>query len=224
MRVEDVMTRDVRTVTPETKLKEVALLLADHGIGGVPVVDTEGALLGVVSKADIMVKERAELPEQGIWGKLRGRNGDDATTAKVTAHTAGDAMTSPALTVGPEVPVSVIAERMASEGVGRLPVVQRGRIVGIVTCHDLVRLFARSDAELAREIREDTLADLTWPEAIVVEVKDGEVRLRGQADSVMHAETLPVRVRHVVGVVSVDSELAAWDSPSEKQVKITARV
>jgi predicted transcriptional regulator len=142
----------------------------------------------------------------------------------VIAHTAGDAMTAPAVTVGPEVPVSLAAERMASEAIGRLPVVQRGQVVGILTCHDLVRLFARSDAELEREIREDALSDLTWPEAIAVEVKDGEVKLRGQADSVMHAETLPVRVRHVLGVVSVDSELAAWDSPSEKQIKVTAHV
>jgi CBS domain-containing protein len=223
MRVEDVMTQGVRTVTVDRSLKEVAMMLADLRIGGMPVVDAEGAPLGVISKADIVLKEGAELPSPG-WRRIFGRGRDDATAAKITAHTAGDAMTSPAITIGPEVPVSIACERMVAEGVNRMPVVRRDRVVGILTRHDLVCLFARSDAELEREIREDLLSDLTWPEAIAVRVQDGEVTLRGQADTLLDAETVPARVRRVLGVVSVDSELSAWDAPAERQIKVTAHV
>jgi CBS domain-containing protein len=222
MRVEDVMTRGVRTVTPDSPLKEVAMLLSELRIGGVPVVDAEGAPLGVISKSDILVKEHGEVPRSGWW--IFGRGDDGGAAAKVAAHTAGDAMSAPAITIGPEVPVSIAAERMVSEGIDRLPVVKRGQLVGILARHDLVRLFARSDDELEQEIRSDTLSDIAWPEAIALNVENGEVTLRGQADSRLHAETLPLRVRHVLGVVSVDSELSAWDGARERQIKVTARV
>jgi CBS domain-containing protein len=113
---------------------------------------------------------------------------------------------------------------MVESGINRLPVVQRDVLVGIITRHDLVCMFARPDAEIEREIREDALAGTAWPDAIEVMVKDGEVTLRGQADSIGDAEMLPVQVRHVLGVVAVDSELQAWDSSREQPVKITTRV
>ena len=113
---------------------------------------------------------------------------------------------------------------MVADEIDRIPIVRRGRVVGILTRHDLVRLFARTDDELEREIREDALSDLSWPDAIDVKVENGEVTLRGQADSRLHAETLPMRVRHVLGVVSVDSELSAWDGSREGQIKVSAHV
>src|SRR4051812_21908578 len=101
MRVEDVMTRDVRTVRPETPLKEVAAALADARISGLPVVDGGGAVLGVVSEADILFKERLQ-PERrgGLLGLLLD---GDAISAqlKLLARTAEEAMTAPAITIGP---------------------------------------------------------------------------------------------------------------------------
>jgi len=222
MKVEDLMTRDVRTVEPDTSLKDVAAMLAEHRIGGVPVVDSSHAPLGVVTKADIVMKELAEVPgaKQGLFGRKK----DNGSEAKAVARTAGEAMTAPAVTVSPTMPVSTAAQWMVESGVNRLPVVQRGAVVGIITRHDLVKVFARSDAEIEREIREDALSGTAWPEAIEVKVRDGEVTLRGQADSVGDAEMLPLQVRHVLGVVAVDSELQAWDSAREKPVKITTRV
>jgi CBS domain-containing protein len=73
--------------------------------------------------------------------------------AKLRAHTAGEAMTAPALTIEPSQPVAEAARRMVDRGVNRLPVVEDGRLVGIVTRADLVRLFTRSDEEIARAIR-----------------------------------------------------------------------
>src|SRR5262249_21132890 len=158
--------------------------------------------LGVITKADIVVKELAETPtKHGLFGRKK----DNGAEAKVAARTAGEAMTAPAVTISPTMPVSTAASWMVESGINRLPVVQRDALVGIITRHDLVRVFARPDAEIEREIREDALAGTAWPDAIQVMVKDGEVTLRGQADSLSDAEMLPMQVRHVLGVVAVDS-------------------
>jgi CBS domain-containing protein len=133
-------------------------------------------------------------------------------------------MRAPAITISPTMPVATAAEWMVDSGINRLPVVQRKALVGIITRHDLVRLFARPDSEIEREIREDTLAATTWPEAIDVQVEKGEVTLRGQADTLGDAELLPLQVRQVLGVVGVDSELQAWDAAREEAVKVRTRV
>ena len=98
---------------------------------------------------------------------------------------------------------------MVSLGVNRLPVVEDGRLVGIVTRADLVRLFTRSDEEIARDIRQDVVKRL-WiaPERIEVEVEQGEVVLRGEADTEVEAELLLKRIPLVAGVVGVRSELS----------------
>lgn len=221
MKVEDLMTTNVRAVRPELSLKDAASLLAEHRIGGMPVVDDAGMPVGVISKADIVIKERGEMPKRSWW---RFGGGDDGTAAKVSAQTVGEAMSSPAITIAPDASVSIAADRMVECGVNRLPVVQRDRVVGILTRHDLVRVFARDDAEIEEDIRTDAFEGLTWPDAIQIEVKDGEVTMRGQADTLADAKMLPVQVRHVLGVVSVDSKLSAWDHASEKQVTISSRI
>jgi predicted transcriptional regulator len=133
-------------------------------------------------------------------------------------------MSSPAVTISPAMPVSMAAQWMVESGINRLPVVEREEVVGIITRHDLVRVFARPDAEIEQEIRDDTLASTAWPEAIQVRVTDGMVTLRGQADSVGDAEALPIEVRHILGVVGVDSELQAWDATREQPVKVCAQI
>lgn len=221
MKVEDLMTREVRTCGPDASLKDVAIMLAEHRIGGMPVVDGSRAPIGVITKADIVMKELAEPPaKRGLFGRQKQNDSE----AKVAARTAGEAMTAPAVTISPNMPVSTAAEWMVESGLNRLPVVQRDALVGIITRHDLVRLFARSDEELEREIREDALAGTAWPDAIQVTVRNGEVMLRGQADTLSDAETLPLQVRHVLGVVAVDSELQAWDASREQPVKIATRM
>ncbi len=165
MKVEELMSKDVQTVTPDRSLKEVAALLARHRIGGLPVVDENDEPVGVICKADIVLKERGEPEPRGWRGWWRPRAPDELA-AKVNARTAGEAMSSPPVTITPDMPASIAAERMVEYGVNRLPVIRRGKVVGIITRHDLVREFSRDDAEIEREIREDALNGLTWPEAI----------------------------------------------------------
>ena len=209
VRVDEVMTRDVVSVTPDTPLKDVAAVLVERGISGLPVCDADGAVVGVLSEADLLVKQGGA-PERS--GGLFAWLVDTASApdlAKLRAHTAGEAMTAPAITVESGAPVSEAARTMVSLGVNRLPVVEDGRLVGIVTRADLVRLFTRSDEEIARDIRQDVVKRL-WiaPERIEVEVEQGEVVLRGEAETEVEAELLLKRIPLVAGVVGVRSELS----------------
>lgn len=211
MKVEDVMSRDVVTIDVSAPLRDVAALLAEKRISGVPVV-SEGAVVGVVSEADILAKERGETRERGgLFSFLL----DDRATAelKLEARTAGEAMSAPAITIGSERSVSEAAGTMIDEGINRLPVVDaEGRLLGIVTRADLVKAFVRTDAEVADEIREDVLLRSLWisPESIAVSVEDGVVTLRGHVENRSTAEMLPEFVQRVPGVVSVLAEVT-WD-------------
>jgi CBS domain-containing protein len=210
------MTAPVETVRPDASLKDVADIFAARGIGGLPVVDEERRMVGVITEADIMWKERGETPERRRFFRRRRA---DALRQKVDARTVGEAMSSPAVTVEHWLSVSAAAEQMIEHGVNRLPVLQGGELVGIITRHDLVRAFARSDSEIEQDIRRDALM-MALPQDVQLEVKDGEVRLRGEVDSKYDAEAIPTQIRRIPGVVAVDSELSAYDEAGE-QVLVT---
>ena len=209
VRVGEVMTRDVVSVTPDTPLKDVAAVLVERGISGLPVCDADGAVVGVLSEADLLVKQGGSPERSGGLFAWLVETASAPDLAKLRAHTAGEAMTSPAVTVETASPVSEAARTMVSLGVNRLPVVEDGRLVGIVTRADLVRLFTRSDEEIARDIRQDVVKRL-WiaPERIEIEVEQGEVVLRGEVDTEVEAGLLEKRIPLVAGVVGVRSELS----------------
>jgi CBS domain-containing protein len=209
VRVGDVMTRDVVSVTSETPLKDVAAMLVERGISGLPVCDADGAVVGVLSEADLLVKQGGAPERSGGLFAWLVETASAPDLAKLRAHTAGEAMTAPAVTVEIDGPVSEAARTMVSLGVNRLPVVEDGRLVGIVTRADLVRLFTRSDEEIARDIRQDVVKRL-WiaPERIEVDVEQGEVVLRGEVDTEVEARLLEKRIPLVAGVVGVRSELS----------------
>jgi CBS domain-containing protein len=217
MRVADVMTTDVLTVNSETPLREVAALLAERRISGLPVVD-EGRVVGVVSEGDILAKERGPGSAGPAWfGVLFG---DRATAElKLEARTAGTAMTAPALTIAPERPVAEAAGVMVDEGVNRLPVVDSdGKLLGIVTRADLVRAFVRTDDELAEEIRDGVLLRALWipPGDVDVAVDEGVVTLRGEVENRPTAELRPDFVRRVPGVVAVRSDVTSTDEDGRR--------
>jgi CBS domain-containing protein len=202
------MTRDVIAAAPETPLKDVAVLLTGNRISGVPVCDPDGVVLGVVSEADILRKAEGLPPELG--GRLRWLfRRVDGELGKVTARTAGEAMTSPALTIRPTQPVSEAARLMIGHRINRLPVVGGGRLVGIVSRADILLAFERDDSELEREIREDVLRGKLWlsPETFDVVVDEGKVTLRGCVLTRRDADDLVRFVRRVPGVLAVSAEL-----------------
>jgi CBS domain-containing protein len=225
MVVRDVMTSAVHVVTPETPLKEVARLLGDQRISGVPVVDSLGLVVGVVSEADFLIKERgAGGVRHRPLARLLGdsRESRDAL-AKLAAETAGQAMSSPAVTIGPERPLSEAASLMTSRRVNRLPVVERSRLVGIVTRADLVRAYLRSDQELARTIRDEVLLRILWldPDRFSVSVEHGVASIDGRVDRRSTAEMIERTVAMVPGLVGLHAKVQ-W-STDDRDIKPPTR-
>jgi len=208
MKVQDLMTRDVTTVAPATSLRDAAGLLATKGISGLPVVSATGEVVGVLSEADIVVKAGGEVARNRLLGWLL--ESDFGLEDKIKAATVGDAMSAPPVTISPKRPVHEAARLMVAENVNRLPVVDKGKLTGIITRADIVRAFTRSDAELLDEIRKDILRGTFWlePGRVTVTVVDGEVTLRGDVETEADQELLPHFVAHVPGVISVDADLS----------------
>lgn len=224
MRVKDVMTTEPLTVTPETSLKDAAGLLAEHRISGLPVVDSQNHVVGVISEGDILFKEIGGGPRERHLIE-RWLEAPAAGDAKVEAKTVGEAMTAPAVTITAKRPLAEVANVMIDQGVKRLPVVDpEGVLIGIVTRADLVRAFVRSDEEILAEIRDDVIRRTLWIESdsIEVVVENGEVRLSGEVDTKADAEMIPSFVQRVPGVVSVLSKLRWRDEDGHRTGRMLA--
>jgi CBS domain-containing protein len=146
MTARDVMVRDPVTVKPSTPVNEVARLLVEHRIGGVPVVTDEGHVIGIVTETDLFLKEKGvpfsmvKLPSLfNQWVKPEQL---EQLYANARTYTAADIMTQSVVTATPETEVSQIAELMMRRRIKRVPIVEEGRLVGIVTSQDLIRRLA----------------------------------------------------------------------------------
>jgi CBS domain-containing protein len=210
--VADVMTNPVLVVRRDTPLKDVARLLIDNGVSGAPVVDADGRVLGVVSEADFLVKEQGA--EEIHHRRLARVVGESTETRhqldKVEARDAGGAMTAPAVTIAPTRPIREAAALMTSRRVNRLPVLDDGRLVGIVTRADLVRAYLRTDAELLEAIRHDVLLRILWldPEGFDTSVVNGEASISGHVERRSTAEIIEETVQMVPGIVAVHADLS----------------
>lgn len=204
MNVRDVMTAPAASVGPETPLKDVARLLIDRGISGVPVVDASGAVLGVISEGDFLLKEAQGAGDhRTLWSRLRGRQ--DADDIAV-ATTAGELMTAPALTIDAGRSLHAAAALMARRQVNRLPVVEDGRLAGIVTRADVLRAYVRSDAELLTQVAEDLRAVGT----VQASVQDGVATLQGTVPDAEMAATVREIVGAIDGIVAVEDAGVVW--------------
>jgi CBS domain-containing protein len=210
--VREVMTTQTVSVQPGTPLREVARLLLDRRISGVPVIDDDGAVLGVVSEADFLIKEQGpDAITHRRLARVRGESSRSrAQLAKLDATTAGAAMTTPAVTISAGARISQAAALMTDRGVNRLPVIDGGRLVGIVTRADLVRAYVCSDDELARTIREDVLLRILWldPSVFTVVVTDGVASISGRVERRSTAEMVERAVAMVPGLVEVHASVS----------------
>lgn len=207
-RVSDVMTTEVICVSRDTPYKELVRLLLDRGVSALPVVDDRRRVVGIVSEADLLLKE--ELPPETEEAPLLERKRQRIQRAKAHGVVAADVMTAPVASIGQHTSVAEAARRMHAKGVKRLPVDDVfGRLVGIVSRSDLLRVFLRPDEDIRREVVEDVIGrDLLMdPDRFQVEVRDGVVALRGEVE---RRSLIPVLVRAVYGVdgvVRVDDRL-----------------
>jgi len=204
-RVDDVMTRDVVAVRPETPYREVVQLLIGRRVSAVPVVDGANQVVGIVSEADLLLKI-TDVPAPTVFVTWRYRRDQ----RKAHGRVAGDVMTAPAVTVRSTLSVSAAARRMQRERVKRLPVEDDlGRLIGIVTRSDLLKVQLRSDEELGRDVAGEVLRATLPDEAAAVRVAtaEGVVTLTGRVHYRSAAERVARLSTQVPGVVAVTSEL-----------------
>lgn len=204
--VQDVMTENVVTVTEETPFAEIAEVLAEHGISGVPVVDGEGRVAGIVTESDLLRKQEYK-DEDGGRRSLRALLRRDAEAeAKAAAVDARGLMTAPVVSVAPDTPLNEAARLLNSHGFKAMPVIDAdGRLAGIVARRDLLSVFHRSDAEIRDEVVEDVVIRKLWhdPAVLHVRVENGVVHLTGRVEVKSLIPIVVRMVRRVEGVVDV---------------------
>jgi CBS domain-containing protein len=194
--------------------KQAAELLTDQRVSGIPVVAKGGRVAGMVSEADVLRKaERRPWRRSGLAGRAR------RDRAKARARTAGQLMTSPAITIHPDASLSAAARLMNAHRIRRLPVVDAaGDLVGIVSRRDLMKVFLRPDEEITAEVG-GVLGQILPEDAgqVTVGVCDGVVTLDGALDD---QDLVPVAVgltSGVDGVVAVVNRLTRQEAHDGKQ-------
>lgn len=172
MRAKDAMTAPVVTTLPDTPLREAAALLANNLISAIPVIDTEGCLLGIVSESDLI-----ELDTTGV---ARRHEAPHAGRSGAPPERVADIMTADVVSVDEDTDLRVVAQRLLDGRIRRVPVLREGRVVGIVSRRDLVRWMARSDAVLAAEVFGVLRQEGHRLSQMEVSVRQGVAHLRGR--------------------------------------------
>ena len=205
--VKDVMSALPVSVSKTASFREIVAKLRECRVSAFPVLDADGKVIGVVSEADLLVKEAVADEPNVAWGLLAGIV-HHAARAKAGGVTAADLMTSPAVTVGPGETVERAARLMYDRKIKRLPVVDpAGRPIGIISRADVLAVFDRTDAEIREEIMSQVITGRSEPSWYSVIVRDGVVTLEGTPETAAIGHALVRRARHVQGVVAVRDRL-----------------
>lgn len=210
--VGEVMTSEVVEARRDTPVKDVARLLNGHRISGLPVVDHDDKVLGVISETDLILRQatRAGHGRDRRFRMPKLRRTDRVAAAKATALTAEELMSTPAITVHPEQRVADAARVMERHHIERLPVVdEEDRLIGIATRRDLLRVFLRTDDDIRQEVVDEVLTSAMClpPHTVIVSVQDGVVTLEGRLE---RRSDIPLTIRltwRVDGVVGVMNSL-----------------
>jgi CBS domain-containing protein len=219
MKAADIMVKDVVTAGPEASVLELAAIMLERRISGMPVVNGGGRLLGIVSEGDLI--RRPEIDTDRVkLGWLRLLLSDEARArdfVKSHGRKAREVMTQPAISVAADAPLAEVVRLMERHRVKRLPVVEHGKLVGLVTRADLLRALVarqaapapeRSDHDLRQKIV-SMLRDEDWAASAVVhvQVENGVAQLWGTVESQDQREALLLAVRGVPGVKDVQPHL-----------------
>jgi CBS domain-containing protein len=205
--VRGVMTDSVVAVRENASFKEMVAVMRSRRISAFPVIDASNRVVGVVSEADLLLKETTPALPQGAI-RLAWRLKDHAKAAGVTA---GEVMTKPAVTIHEDAPVAEAARLMQSRKLKRLPVVDdNGRLRGIIARTDVLSVFERPDYEIWDEVIKDVISGEFGldPELFVVTVASGIVTVTGSVERRPDALSLLASIRHLEGVIGVRDRLS----------------
>jgi CBS domain-containing protein len=217
----DVMTTELITVNPETPVIEIAELLVKRRIGAVPVLTSDGALVGIVSQTDLAHRSEADTEKRRKWwlDLLADPNAQARQYVKAHGLTAKDVMTTVIVSISYDASLADIAEAFDTHHIRQLPVMREGKMVGIVSRADLVRALAESTKTLTREgPTNGQLQKALWEKIraqswlksayLNLSVRDGVVDLYGAVQSSDQHRALLVLVKSVVGVRQVVDNLS----------------
>jgi len=205
--VRDVMTTTVVLVDESVGFKDIVRRMEDSNVSALPVVDAAGHLVGIISEADLLLKEEhaREPHRRPLERRLRRTE-----RAKAGGLFAAQLMTAPVITIGPEASLGQAARLMHEKRVKRLPVVEEGgKVVGIVSRADLLKVFMRPDEEIRQDVVGDVLARMLsiGPDRVRATVRDGVVTVEGLVERRSLIPLLTGLVRGVDGVVGVEERL-----------------
>lgn len=225
MKAADIMARGAFTVTADSTVEDAARLMLSHRVSGLPVVDAGGAIVGMLTEGDLLRRaETGTERRRPRWLELLLGPG---RMARDYVHThsgkVGDVMTRDVVAIVPGTRLEEVAELMERHRVKRLPVVEKGRIVGVVSRANLLAALlevlgeARPTAASDREIRRRVLAEIDkqrWAPlaSIDVAVEDAVVELRGVVTDERERQALRVAAENVPGVKAVRDRLV-WVEP-----------
>ncbi len=224
MKVSDVMTKHVISISQETSVFVAIRLMLKHHISGLPVIDEHARLVGILSEGDFLRRAEIETEhKRSLWfDALFGPT--DGAAAYVHSHglAVREVMTPDPITVAEDTTLDEVVRLMETRGVKRLPVLRDGRVVGIVTRANLMRALLSihrsapqpSDDDAA--IRERILAGITgqdWSSGATVDVvvHGGMVDLWGSVSDSAQRDALKVLAENVSGVIKVEDHLALKD-------------
>lgn len=233
MQAKDVMTTKVASVSIDTGVSEIAKLMLDRRVSAVPVVDQHDHVVGIVSEGDLMRRPESETERQHSWWLRTVAMPEERAADYVKTHglRAEDVMSRPVISVEEETPVGEIAQLLEERHIKRVPVISKGKIVGIVSRADLLRGLASGGQGTAavsgddQSIRERILAELEqydWfkKSGASVIVTDGVANFWGIIYSEEQRDALRVAAERTPGVRSTEDHLIEiphwWDYPGEK--------
>jgi CBS domain-containing protein len=223
MLAKDIMTADVVTIAPDLSVEKIAQLLLSCNISGVPVVDAGGGLIGLVSEGDLLQRHEGGTERQRSWwlSLLTGPEERAREFVKTHGRTAEQVMTREVITVTADTPVGEIARIMERRRIKRVPVVEDGKIVGIVSRANLLHGLATHSDRISvtpspddRAIREAVQALVTKEDWIThgslnVIVADGVAELWGWVDSEDERKALLTAVGEIDGVKEIVDHLGS---------------
>jgi CBS domain-containing protein len=201
------MAADAVPATTSTAFKDLAETLVRKRVSGLPVLNRQGKVVGVVCAADLLMKEELQRDPGARTARLVHR---PALRAKAAGDTAGDVMTDRPVTVRPDTTVAEAARLLDRHHASCLPVVEEdGTLAGTVDRRDLLRVFLRPDDDIRAEIIDEVLLRYlgTNPVLVRVDVTDGVVTLSGEVGTKSMLRLIFPAVRAIDGVVDVEGHL-----------------